>query len=107
MIKLKDWAWDAACEFMESNLARDGDLFDDLAEQLAGALRKAYDQGLRDALEAKQSKQDTAKREHVLEPCDQTVQCTVCLHTDWMDDNIPDECPGPPPTAHEHEDSNG
>jgi hypothetical protein len=36
------------------------------------------------------------KREHILEPCDQTVQCSVCLHAEWMDDHLPEECPGPP-----------
>lgn len=36
------------------------------------------------------------KREHVIEQCDQTIWCSVCKHTDWDEDSIPDECPGPP-----------
>jgi hypothetical protein len=36
------------------------------------------------------------KREHVLEPCDQTVQCSVCRQVEWMDEELSEECPGPP-----------
>lgn len=45
----KDWAWDEACEFVESNLSREGDLFDDLAKQLAEKFRRTREKALEDA----------------------------------------------------------
>lgn len=36
------------------------------------------------------------KREHEIEVWDQTIGCAICGHAEWMDDSLPDECPGPP-----------